>query len=227
MIPWLIAGLAAILLGALLYWLLITTEGVYLGRRMVVLLYDRAAPGYDALKEFDPPFEAHYLGRPFVQRLVDVHRPRILDVASGTGRVPLLLLDEPDFHGIVVGLEPSRKMLAEAIAKGAPYGSRVSWVRQTAVPLPFRSAAFDAVSCIEALEFMPDEAATVREMLRVLRPGGLFLLTRRQGRDARLFPGRYRDRQQMVDWLNEQGLVDIVIRPWQVDYDLVWASKAG
>ena len=102
---------------------------------------------------------------------------------------------------------------------------RAALVRQTAEALPFADAAFAAVACLEALEFLPDDAAALREMARVLRPGGVLLVTRRQGRDARYFLGRSRDRQSFEALLTGLGLVDVRSQPWQVDYELVWASR--
>ncbi len=224
----LLALLVVLLLAGLvwlLHWLLIQTEGVFLGRRVVVRLYDLAAGRYDAIKQFDPDTESAFVTWPLRRRLKGQRAPLVLDVATGTGRLPFFLLTEPEFDGRVVGLDASAQMLARAGDKLAPFGDRVALVQQTAEALPFADAAFSAVTCLEALEFLADERSALREMVRVLRPGGVLLVTRRQGPDARFFLGRAHDRPSFEAMLAGLGLVDIRSQPWQVEYELVWAMQ--
>jgi SAM-dependent methyltransferase len=215
-----------LLLGALLYWLLVTTEGVFLGRRVVVWLYDITAHKYDAIKEFDEEAERLFVIRPLLYALRHQPAPSVLDVATGTGRVPLFLLNEPTFNGRVVGLDASAKMLALAAAKLAPFRYRANLVQQTAVPLPFAADTFAAVTCLESLEFFPSDVAALGEMARVLRPGGVLMVTRRRGWEGKAFLGRYRDRAEFEALLGSLGLTDIQTRPWQVNYDQVVCHKS-
>ncbi|WP_374687132.1 class I SAM-dependent methyltransferase [Promineifilum sp.] len=226
--------LLLVALGWLLHWLLIRTEGIFLGRRIVVWLYDLAAGRYDALKQFDPDTESAFVTWPLLRRLRSetgflgrnsVSNALVLDVATGTGRLPFFLLNEPGFDGRVVGLDASAGMLAQARAKLAPFGQRAALVRQSAQALPFADAAFAAVTCLEALEFLPDDAAALGEMARVLRPGGVLLVTRRQGPEAPYFLGRCRDRDSFEALLTGLGLIDVRSQPWQVEYELVWAKR--
>ena len=213
------------LFGLFLYWLLVLTEGAYLGRRVVVWLYDITAKNYDDIKEFDPEAESFFLIRPLRHRLKGVHNPLVLDVATGTGRLPYHLLEDPLFNGRIIGLDPARKMLNHAVAKLAPFPYRVSLVQQTAVPLPFADNTFDAATCLEALEFFPSDAEAVAEMLRVLKPDGILLVTRRRGRDGKLFPGRYKTVEQFEAMLTELGATGVQTVPWQVEYDQVYGRK--
>lgn len=227
---WWILGLIALLaLGGLaIYWLVFLTEGVYLGRRAVIWLYDLYAGRYDDIKQYDPVTESYFLAIPLLQRLAAVRAPLVLDVATGTARLPLALLDQPVFQGRIVALDLSRKMLAVAAAKLAPHRSRVALLHQRAETLPFPDNTFDAVTCLEALEFMMNPPAVLRELVRVLRPGGLLVLTNRQGRDARLMPGRTFAHAHLDRLLrDEMGMAAVEIQPWQVDYRIVWAVKAG
>jgi SAM-dependent methyltransferase len=217
----LLAGLAW-----LLHWLLIRTEGVFLGRRVVVWLYDLAAGRYDLIKRFDPDTESAFITWPLRRRLKAWPAPLVLDVATGTGRLPYFLLQEPGFDGCVVGLDASAGMLAHAREKLASFGDRAALVRQSAQSLPFAGATFAAVTCLEALEFLPDDAEALREMARVLQPGGVLLVTRRQGPDVPYFLGRGRDREGFEALLAGLGLVDVRSQPWQVEYELVWAARA-
>lgn len=220
---WILGALTG---AGLLYWLLVTTEGVFLGRRVVVWLYDITAHKYDGIKEFDDEAERFFVVRPLRHHLRHLPNPLILDVATGTGRVPHYLLNEPDFHGRVVGLEPSPKMMAFAIEKLAAFGWRSMLVRQTAVPLPFAANTFDAITCLESLEFFPSPQKALAEMVRVLKPGGVLMVTRRRGRDARAFLGRYQSVNQFEQMLWELGLTAVNTQPWQEDYDQVFGRKA-
>lgn len=219
-----LVGLAAT--GFLVHWLFIRTEGVFLGRRVVVWLYDLAAGRYDGIKQFDPETESAFVAWPLQRRLKKWPAPLVLDVGTGTGRLPFFLLNEPGFNGRVIGLDASAGMLTQARRKLAPFGDRVMLLRQSAQDLPFAEASFAAVTCLEALEFLPDDVAALREMTRVLQPGGILLLTRRQGPDAPYFFGRFHTREELESILADLGLISIDIQPWQVEYDLVWAVRS-
>jgi ubiquinone/menaquinone biosynthesis C-methylase UbiE len=221
----LMAVVLIFILAGLLYWLLVITEGVYLGRRAVVWMYDLTAHKYDGIKEFDDDAERFFVARPLRHHLRHLPVPLVLDVATGTGRLPHYLLDSATFHGRVIGLDPSSKMLALAAAKLAPFGYRTPLVQQTAVPLPFPDDCFDAVTCLESLEFFPSDAAALAEMVRVLQPGGVLMVTRRRGWEAKAFVGRYRNRTQFEALLTSFGLIEVNTQPWQVDYDQIFGRK--
>ncbi len=224
----LVLGLLALaLVVLLLYWQLIVAEGTYLGPRVVALLYDWSAGIYERIKQFDTGDEQWFLGLPLTLALEAVSTPLVLDVATGTGRLPRALLRQPAFDGRVVGLDLSRRMLRQAVRQTAQFSDRLTYVWQDARCLPFDDDAFDAVTCLEALEFTPDPRATLAELVRVLRPGGVLLVTNRIGRDAKFLPGRAFPRDEFGRVLGEFPLETIKVRPWQMDYDLAWAIKSG
>lgn len=214
-----------------LWWLLVTTEGVYLGRRVVIWLYDVYASRYDSIKEFDPAYEAAYISRPLVAALQGKPAPMILDVATGTGRVPLTFLEDRQFAGNVIGLDLSRKMLGVAAEKLEAYlkDGRARLICCSAEKLPFPDESFDIVTCLEALEFMPRPREVIAEIVRVARPGAIVLLTNRQGSDTIFFPGRTQSHEQFQAMLeSEFGLEGIRFeKKWVELYALVWAHKAG
>lgn len=207
-----------------LRWLLVTTEGVFLGRRVVVWLYDLTAGRYDGIKQFDPDLESAFVIYPLRRRLPSPGA-FVLDVATGTGRLPDFLLRDPAYNGRVIGLDASARMLAVAHDKLRPYGDRVLLVRQSALDLPFADGAFGGVTCLEALEFLPDDRAALREMARVLQPGGILLVSRRTGPEAGAFLHHVHPAEEFEALLAEIGLVDVQTQPWQLEYDLVWARR--
>jgi SAM-dependent methyltransferase len=229
---WFIVIGVAILVGLVLYWLLVSTEGVYLGRRAVVWMYDITAHKYDGIKQFDNQHERQAIARPLMAALDRQPEPLLLDVATGTGRVPLLLLGQDDFRGQVVGLDAAARMLRQAQDKLAlqPASRRQIMLTQgLAGALPFEADHFDAVCCLEALEFFPDDWAALKEMARVLKPGGFLMTSRRIGLEARLFFGRYRSESGLEDYLTGLGFVGVRSHVWQLNYNMVtgWKSAAG
>ncbi|HEY3018214.1 MAG TPA: class I SAM-dependent methyltransferase [Gaiellaceae bacterium] len=106
--------------------------------------------------------------RRFLVSCVDAGpRDTVLDVATGTGAVARELLERKGCT--VVGLDQSPEMLAEARRR---LPASVTLVEGTADELPFPDAAFDALTFTYLLRYVPDPAATLRELARVVRPGG-------------------------------------------------------
>lgn len=91
----------------------------------------------------------------------------LLDVACGTGIVARLAAQRRHARRIV-GIDLNAAMLAVARAKSA----EVEWVEGSALNLPFEENSFDAVLCQLGLQFFPDRPLALKEMVRVLRPGG-------------------------------------------------------
>lgn len=222
-------AVAAVGLGALAYWQLIIAEGTYLGPRAVAKTYDWVARRYDGIKRFNLRDESWFVAAPLLRALAGVERPLVLDVATGTGRLPLALLRERfgASGGRIVGLDLSRGMLRQARAKLRPFADRIDLVWQDAGCLPFDDGAFDAVTCLESLEFMPRPREALAEMARVLAPGGVLYLTNRVGVEARFLPRRALPRPEFEAVLAGLPLREVQVRPWQVNYDLAIARKEG
>ena len=91
----------------------------------------------------------------------------VLDVATGTGAVARELLRQKGCT--VVGLDQSPEMLAEA---GRRLPREVQLVEASAEQLPFPDASFDALTFTYLLRYVSDPAGTLRELARVVRPGG-------------------------------------------------------
>jgi ubiquinone/menaquinone biosynthesis C-methylase UbiE len=94
---------------------------------------------------------------------------RLLDVGTGTGHTALAFAGG---GADVVGLDMTQAMLAQARALAAERGLPFDAVRSYAESLPFPDAAFDAVACRYCAHHFQDIPLAIREMGRVLRPGG-------------------------------------------------------
>jgi ubiquinone/menaquinone biosynthesis C-methylase UbiE len=102
---------------------------------------------------------------------------RVLDVASGTGIVARLAADQVGAQGAVVGLDLNTAMLAVARALPSSAGAPITWTEASVLAMPFPDASFTVVLCQLGLQFFPDRPQALREMRRVLVPGGRLLLS--------------------------------------------------
>lgn len=206
---------------ALAYWQVVLAEGAYLGPGAVRLIYSLGALRYDEVRA---PWQAAAdaaLRPVLAAALAGMVRPAVLDVATGTGRVPRLLAAEPGFAGSVAALDLTPSMLAVA-RRAAPAG----WVVGEAGRLPWPDSCFDLVTCLEALEYFPRPRRALAAMARVLRSGGALLISKWPDGWARLMPGRALAEAALRRELSALGLVDLAVRPWQHGhYELVLARK--
>jgi demethylmenaquinone methyltransferase/2-methoxy-6-polyprenyl-1,4-benzoquinol methylase len=127
-------------------------------------MFDRIAPVYDVMNR------AMSLGldvrwRRMTARAVVRPGERVLDVCCGTGD---LAVADSEAGGDVTGLDFSEQMLARARRKS----DAIAWIRGDATDLPFPDAAFDAVTVGFGIRNLDDMESGLRELARVLRPGG-------------------------------------------------------
>lgn len=99
-------------------------------------------------------------------------RGRVLEVGVGTGSNVLHVPADAD----VTGIDVSPAMLAEATRRLGAVGRSATLLEADAAALPFDDASFDTVVCALTLCSIPDPARAIREMHRVLVPGGTLLL---------------------------------------------------
>jgi demethylmenaquinone methyltransferase/2-methoxy-6-polyprenyl-1,4-benzoquinol methylase len=127
-------------------------------------MFDRIAPVYVLMNR------AMSLGldvrwRRLTARAVVRPDDRVLDVCCGTGDLALADLEA---GGNVTGLDFSERMLARARRKS----DAIDWVRGDATALPFPEDTFDAVTVGFGVRNLADLESGLRELARVLRPGG-------------------------------------------------------
>jgi demethylmenaquinone methyltransferase / 2-methoxy-6-polyprenyl-1,4-benzoquinol methylase len=107
------------------------------------------------------------LWRRFLVSRLPPDRGHVLDVATGTGLVAAQLLRR-GFE--VTGLDQSPEMLAQARRR---FGGRVELVEASAESLPFADGAFDHLTVTYLLRYVDDPGATLAELARVVKTGGV------------------------------------------------------
>ena len=102
----------------------------------------------------------------------------LLDVGCGAGGPALRVLDKTGCSVVGVDVHDQAISTARALASARGLNDRTRFERADArQPLPFPDNSFDAVSCIDAINHLPDRPRVIAEWARVLRPGGRLLFT--------------------------------------------------
>ncbi len=128
-------------------------------------IFRRLAPYYDRLCDIQS-FGLHRYWRRVLAHLVNVGPgERILDAAGGSGEMAMRLAGPA--HQVIV-LDASLPMLNVGQSRGVP---NLAWVAGLARALPFPDSSMDAVTIAFGLRNVTDVGGTLREALRVLRPG--------------------------------------------------------
>jgi ubiquinone/menaquinone biosynthesis C-methylase UbiE len=98
---------------------------------------------------------------------------RVLDVACGTGLVALAAAQAVGAGGSVLGVDLSGAMVAAAQCRAAGHGvANARFARMDAEALEIAAASVDVAVCALGLMYLPDPARALRELRRVVRPGG-------------------------------------------------------
>jgi len=142
----------------------VTHESGTLAPDAVEGMFDRIAPVYDVMNRV-MTVGLDQRWRRLAVSLVVWPGDRVLDVCCGTGD---LAVAAEQHGGRVVGLDFSEQMLQRARRKSGT----VEWVRGDALALPFEEGEFDAATVGFGVRNLEDLEAGLRELERVLRPGG-------------------------------------------------------
>lgn len=120
------------------------------------------------------------LMRPVAMQGVDAAALRpgesLLDIACGTGVVSRLAAHRVSPGGRIAGLDIDPAMIGMARSLVQPAaGVSFDWHCASADRMPFESSTFDAVTCMQGLQYVPDCAAALSEVRRVLKKNGRFV----------------------------------------------------
>jgi len=135
---------------------------------------------------YDRSLLNHFLFRPsylaFLEEIVqwrglDGEPMDLLDIGCGTGTLAAMLMAAP-LKARVVGLDYAHSMAIAASRKAhaAAAHDRARFTCADSEHLPFADASFDAVTCSNSFHHYPDQPRCIREMRRVLRPGGRLMV---------------------------------------------------
>jgi demethylmenaquinone methyltransferase / 2-methoxy-6-polyprenyl-1,4-benzoquinol methylase len=132
-------------------------------------MFDRIAPVYDVMNRVMTAGMDVRWRRLAAEAVV---RPgdRVLDAACGTGDLAIAGLRAG--AGRVTGLDFSERMLERARRKAVPRKGALDWVQGDMLALPFADATFDAATVGFGVRNVDDLALSLRELRRVLQPGG-------------------------------------------------------
>jgi ubiquinone/menaquinone biosynthesis C-methylase UbiE len=118
------------------------------------------------------------IGTPVMKTLIEYAAPaegeRVLDVACGTGVAARAAAERVGAGGRVAGLDITGGMLA--VAREQPGAEGIEWYEADAESMPFDDASFDLVLSQMGLQFVTNKLAAMREMRRVIAPGGRLAL---------------------------------------------------
>ena len=132
-------------------------------------MFDRIAPVYDVMNRvMTAGLDIRW--RRLAAEAAVRRGDRVLDAACGTG--DLALADLKAGAGKVTGLDFSAAMLARARRKSAPRPDALEWVQGDMLALPFADGTFDAATVGFGVRNVADLELGLRELRRVLRPGG-------------------------------------------------------
>lgn len=136
-------------------------------------LFAGIAPSYDLMAELLSFGQNRHWRGFLVSRIVDSDPRRVLDVATGTAGVAIGLARRSE-RSVVVGLDQSEPMLRRGRAEVARAGleGRIHVLLGQGERLPFADGTFDALTFTYLLRYVDEPAGVLRELARVVRPGG-------------------------------------------------------
>ncbi|SHL03463.1 demethylmenaquinone methyltransferase [Alicyclobacillus tolerans] len=138
-------------------------------------VFSQIADRYDFMNSV-LSFQQHHLWRRFTMKKLKIQPgAQVLDVAAGTGAWTFSLAEAVGPKGKVIGLDFCKEMLDVGRERKIKMGQRanhIEFIEGDAMQLPFLDNSFDAVTIGFALRNVPDIHQCLREMRRVVKPGG-------------------------------------------------------
>lgn len=135
-------------------------------------LFDGIAYGYDFLSQSLSFFQTGVWRRFLISRLPVGPGDRSLDICTGTGGVALDIARKSGGEVVAVDLSEKMRLTARRNVAKANMAAKISVIGARAESLSFKDASFDAVCFTYLLRYVEDPGNTLREIARVLKPGG-------------------------------------------------------
>jgi demethylmenaquinone methyltransferase/2-methoxy-6-polyprenyl-1,4-benzoquinol methylase len=156
-------------------------------------MFDRIAPRYDILNRLLSAGLDVAWRRKLARLMPNRESLRLLDVATGTADQILMLIDRAPAIKEAIGIDMAERMLDKGRAKVRERGleQRVHLKTGDALAIPEPDASFDVCTITFGIRNVVDVVAGLREMRRVLRPGGRALVLEFSQPEARWFRGIY------------------------------------
>ena len=145
-------------------------------RPFVQQLFTSIAPRYDWFNRLASFGLDQHWRKAAVARACVEPSHRVLDVCSGTGDLAMLCAALRDGSGRVIGIDMNRAMLQRAQAKQQARRLLIAWMQGDAESLPFAGDSFDRLFIGFSTRNLSNLAEGLREMVRVLRPGGQLVI---------------------------------------------------
>lgn len=141
----------------------------------------KTADTFNALSDcYDHPSNTFWerFGRRTIQRLPIREGTRLLDVCCGSGASAIPAGEKVGSDGFVLGVDLAESLLKLARAKASSRGLKhVEFRLGDMLDLGFSESSFDTVVCVFGIFFVPDMPAAVRELWKLVRPGGQLAIT--------------------------------------------------
>ena len=158
-------------------------------------MFGRIAPRYDLLNhllslDIDKLWRRR-VARGFSAVLHDPHAS-VLDLCCGTGDLAFAFRKEAPSGAEIIGSDFVPEMLVRARAKAAAAKAAVEFMEADALNLPFATASFDLVSCAFGFRNLANYESGLKEILRVLKPGGTAAILEFAEPPGKVFGALYR-----------------------------------
>lgn len=156
-------------------------------------MFDTIAPRYDFLNRLLSLGIDQYWRRFAVRQILAPANGRILDVATGTGDVALTIAAATPETVTISGIDFSPQMVAlgEVKVKNSPYANRITMQVAPCEAIPFDDSTFDSATIAFGIRNVVDRLCGLKEMCRVLKPGGRVVILEFSNPRSKAFKALY------------------------------------
>ena len=138
----------------------------------------------------------------FIEWMNPQPNSKLIDVASGTGDIAKLFFDKTSETGEITCVEPNKQMLEQGKIKLKKH-SKINWVNSQAEKIPVEDNTFDYYSISYGIRNVSNINSTLREALRVLKPGGRFMCLEFSKVDNELIDFLYKQYSRTIPFIGK------------------------